>query len=157
MKSKYLLTAVGVAAALSLSGCSLFYPNPVPTPTPTATHTKTPKPTPTPTPTPTVDPSLKKVKINIIDSSAFIDNGYVEVVAEATDVLEDDGTCTVVFTQGKVSQTLTVKAVQNVSTTVCAAMQVPLSSFKATDISYTVTYKSSKSVGTSEPGTIQIQ
>ncbi|MEN9604310.1 MAG: hypothetical protein RL545_999 [Actinomycetota bacterium] len=151
MKHKYSIAGVALFAALTLSGCSMFYP----TQTPTATHTKTP--TPTPTPTPTVDPGLNKVDIGIIDSSAYIDNGYVEVVAEALKVLEDDGKCTLTLTQGKTVQTVTVDAVQNVNSTVCASMQVPLSNFKASAIGYSVTYVSSKSTGTSASGTIQIQ
>ena len=142
---------MALIGALTLSGCSIFYPNQVPTPTPTPTKTETP------TPTPTVDPSLNKVDINIIDSSAYIDNGYVEVVAEALKVLEDDGKCTLTLTQGKTVQTVSVDAVQNENSTVCASMQVPLSKFKATDISYSVTYVSSKSTGTSASGTIKIQ
>ena len=153
MKHKSLLSVLGVFAAITLSGCSMFYPNP--TPTPTATKTPTQKPTSTPTPTP--DPGLTKVKIHIIDSSAFVDNGYVDIVAEALNVLEDDGKCTLTLTQGKTSQTITVGAVQNVNTTVCNEMHVPLSNFKAADINYSVTYVSSKSTGTSETGTVQIQ
>ena len=151
MKHKFLIAGVGLCAALTLSGCSMFYPNPTPT------ATVTPTPTETPTPTPTVDPDLTKVEIGIIDSSAYLDNGYVEVVAEALKVLEDDGKCTLTLTQGKTVQTVTVSAVQNVNTTVCAAMQVPISNFKAADIGYSVTYVSSKSTGTSARGTIQIQ
>jgi hypothetical protein len=151
MKHKLLIAGVGLFAALTLSGCSVFYPNPTPTPT------VTPTPTETPTPTPTTDPALSKVEIGIIDSSAYLDNGYVEVVAEALKVLEDDGKCTLTLTQGKTVQKVTVSAVQNVNTTVCAAMQVPISNFKAAEISYSVTYVSSKFTGTSAPGTIQIQ
>ncbi len=153
MKYQKIIAGLSIFAALSLSGCSIFYPTPTPTPTPT--HTL--EPVPTPTPTPTEDPSLNKVEIGIIDASAFIDNGYVEVVAEALKVLEDDGKCTLTLTQGNTTQKVTVSAVQNVNSTVCASMQVPLSNFKATDITYSVTYVSSKSTGTSKSGTIQIQ
>ena len=155
IKHKKLVAGIGVFAALTLSGCSMFYPNPKPTATETPTPTKTPTPTPTPTKTP--DPSLDKVKIRIIDSSAFVDNGYVDVVAEALGILEDDGKCTLTLTQGKTVQTVTVGSVQNVNTTVCNEMHVPLSNFKAADITYSVTYISSKSTGTSETGTIQVQ
>lgn len=97
------------------------------------------------------------VEIGIIDSSAYIDNGYVEVVAEALQVLEDDGKCTLTLTQGKTVQKVTVSAVQNVTSTVCSSMQVPISNFKASDISYSVKYVSSKSAGTSASGIIKIQ
>ena len=153
MKHKILIAGVGVFAALSLSGCSMFYPNPTPTPTPTIQPTKTP----TPTPTPTEEPNLAKIKVGIIDSSAYIDNGYVEVVAEAQGVLEDDGKCTLTLTQGTIKQEITVDAVQNVNSTVCASMQSPLSNFKTAPINFSVKYVSSKSTGTSANGTIQIQ
>jgi hypothetical protein len=155
MSQKYFVAGVGIVVTLALSGCSLFYPNSTPTPEPTKTATATP--TSEPTPEPTIEPSLSKVEIGIIDSSAFIDNGYVEVVAEALNVLEDDGKCTLTLTQGKTIQKVTVSAVQNVRSTVCTSMQVPIKNFKATNIDYSVTYVSSKSEGTSEPGTIQIQ
>lgn len=157
MRQKYLVAAVCILVSLALSGCSFFYPNSTPTPKPTPTKTSTETPKPTPTTEPTVDPKLSKVEIGIIDSSAFIDNGYIEVVAEALNVLEDDGKCTLTLTQGKTIQKVTVSAVQNVSSTVCPSMQVPIKNFKATNIDYSVTYVSSKSEGTSEPGTIQIQ
>jgi hypothetical protein len=153
MNRKILLAGIGVLAALTLSGCSMFYPNTLPTPTPTGEPTKTP----TPTPTPTVKPGLHKVTVGIIDSSAFVSNGYVEVVAEAQGVLEDDGKCTLTLTQGAAKQIITVPAVQNVNSTVCSSMQSPLSNFKTSDISFSVTYTSSKSTGTSPVGTIQIQ
>ena len=153
MKHKYLIAGVSLFAALALGGCSIFYPNP----TPTQTVTPTPTPTETPKPTPTIEPGLTKVEIGIIDSSAYLDNGYVEVVAEALKVLEDDGKCTLTLTQAKTVQKVTVSAVQNVNSTVCSAMQVPISNFKAADISYSVTYVSSKSTGTSASGIIKIQ
>ena len=153
MKRKILIVGVGVFAALTLGGCSMFYPNP----TPTSTQTPTPTKTPTPTPTKTPDPSLTKVKLGIIDSSAFVDNGYVEVVAEAQGVLEDDGKCTLTLTQGNIEKVVTVSAVQNVNSTVCAAMQVPLSEFKTAPINFSVAYISSKSIGIPVNGTVQIQ
>lgn len=155
MSQKYFVAGIGILVSLTLSGCSVFYPNSTPKPTPTKTSTT--EPTPSPTPEPTVEPKLSKVEIAIIDSSAFLDNGYVEVVAEALNVLEDDGKCTLTLTQGKTVQKVTVSAVQNVRSTVCTAIQVPIKNFKATNIDYSVTYVSSKSEGTSEPGTIQIQ
>ena len=151
MKRKVLAASLAISVTLLVSGCSMFYPTPTPTPTETV------EPTETPTPTPTEEPGLTKVQIGIIDSSAYLDNGYVEVVAEAMEVLEDDGKCTLTLTQGNTVQKVTVGAVQNVTSTVCASMQVPISNFKAADISYSVKYVSSKSAGTSASGTIKIQ
>lgn len=155
MKPNKLAIAGAIAlAGFTLTGCSLFYPNSTPTPTPTKTKTATP--TPTPTPTPTVDPSLNKVKLNIINSSGFRDNGSVEVIAEALGILEDDGSCTLTVTQGTLKQSVTVKAESNVNSTQCYPMDIPVTSFKNGDVSYTVTYLSKKSTGTTT-GTIQVQ
>lgn len=153
MKSKNFATALLLLATLSVSGCSIFYPNTNPTTTPTPTPTKTE----TPTPTPTIDPSLKKVTINIIDSSAFKANGTVDVIAEAKGVIEDSGKCTLVVTQGDVSQSVTVDAEPNVSTMQCFPMSLPLAKFQDGKLTFTVTYLSNTSGGISPVGTISIQ
>jgi hypothetical protein len=153
MKHKLLTAGVTLVVAATLSGCSIFYPNPGTTPTPTKTET----PTPTPTPTETIDPNLKPVDIHIIDASAFRGNGTVDVIAEALAIMEDDGNCTLVVSQGSVSQTVTVNAESNVNSTQCFPMSVPLTGFKDGKLSYRVTYISQLSGGESTTGTISIQ
>lgn len=150
MKPKFLIATIGLFATLTFSGCSIFYPNPNTTPTATKT------PTETPTETPTVDPELKKVDINIIDASAFKDNGTIDIIAEASGILEDDGNCTLKLVQGKISQTVTVEAESNVSSTQCFPMSVSISEFKIGDVAYTVSYKSPKHSGTIS-GTVTVQ
>jgi len=153
MKNKLLTAGLALTLAATFSGCSIFYPNPTPTPTPTQTET----PTPTPTPTPTVDPNLNPVTLNIIDASAFKGNGTVDVIAEALAIMEDDGKCTLVVSQGTISQTVTVAAESNVQSTQCFPMSVPLTGFKDGNLSYSVTYVSDKSAGVFSNGTITIQ
>ncbi len=153
MKHKIITAGLTLALTAALAGCSIFYPNSEPTPTPTPTQTETP----TPTPTPTVDPNLKKVEINIRDASAFKDNGTVDVIAEALDIMEDDGRCTLVVSQGSISETVTVNAEINVTSTQCFPMSVPLTSFKDGNLKFTVTYLSDKSTGVFANGTIAIQ
>jgi hypothetical protein len=153
VKHKIITAGLTLALTATLAGCSIFYPNSEPTPTPTPTHTETP----TPTPTPTVDPNLKKVEINIRDASAFKDNGTVDVIAEALDIMEDDGRCTLVVSQGSVSETVTVNAEANVTSTQCFPMSVPLTSFKDGNLKFTVTYLSDKATGVFPNGTIAIQ
>ena len=155
MKRKIITAGLVLAVTATLTGCSIFYPNTVPTPSPTPTQTETP--TPTPTPTPTVDPNLKAVKINILDSSAFRDNGTVDVIAEVLGILEDNGRCTLVVSQGSVSQEVTVNAESNVTSTQCFPMSVPLSAFKGGDLNFTVSYVSEKSSGVFPNGKIAIQ
>jgi len=153
MKHKLLTAGVALAATVAFSGCSMFYPNPTPTDTPTPTATETP----TPTPTTTIDPNLKRVDINVIDATAFKENGTVDVIAEALNVMEDDGKCTLVVSQGSISQTVTVNAESNVTSTQCFPMSIPLTGFKAGNLNYTVTYLSDASAGVSSAGTISIQ
>lgn len=153
MKQKVITAGLALVLTAALAGCSLFYPNTEPTPTPTPTQTETP----TPTPTPTVDPNLKKVEINIRDASAFKDNGTVDVIAEALGIMEDEGRCTLVVSQGAVSETVTVNAETNVTSTQCFPMSVPLSSFKDGNLKFTVTYLSDQSTGVFANGTIAIQ
>jgi hypothetical protein len=123
----------------------MFYPNEEPTPT--ATTTEEPTPTDTSTPTPTLDPELAKVEINILNTSAFLDNGFIQVIAEALEVMEEDGKCTLKVTQGEMSQSVTVSAEPNVTSTQCFPMEVPINGFKVGAISYSVTYISSESTG----------
>jgi hypothetical protein len=155
MKQKIFTAGLALALTAFLAGCSIFYPNTPPTPTPTPTPTQTE--TPTPTPTPTVDPNLKEVKINILDSSAFKDNGTVDVIAEVLGILEEDGRCTLVVSQGALSQTVVVNAESNVTSTQCFPMSVPLSAFKDGNLKFTVSYVSDKSSGVFPNGTIAIQ
>jgi hypothetical protein len=152
---KHKILAAGLILALSatLTGCSIFYPNQEPTPTPTPTET----PTPTTTPTPTVDPNLNPVEINIRDASAFKANGTVDVIAEALGIMEEEGRCTLVVSQGSTSETVTVKAESNVNSTQCFPMSIPLQSFKAGNLKFTVTYVSETSSGVFPNGTIAIQ
>lgn len=151
MKFKSLIAGAGLCVALTLSGCSMFYP--APTPTPTVEPTKTPLPTPTPT----VDPDLTKIELNILDATGFRDNGTVTVIAEALGVMEEDGTCTLHVTQDKASQTVTVKAEPNVTSTQCFPMEVPIAGFKNGKVSYSILYVSSKSTGVIESGTLTVE
>ena len=153
MKHKLLTAGIALAATVAFSACSMFYPNQTPTETPTPTQTATE----TPTPTPTIDPNLKPVEINIIDASAFKENGTVDVIAEALGIMEDDGKCTLVVSQGSASETVTVNAESNVTSTQCFPMSIPLTGFKSGNLSYTVTYVSDASAGVSSTGTISIQ
>jgi hypothetical protein len=94
--------------------------------------------------------------MNIIDSSGFRDNGYVEVIAEAKGILEDDGQCLITVTQGSVVANATVKAGQNVTSTQCFPLQVPITGFKNGKANFVVQYVSSKYSGTIS-GSVSIQ
>jgi hypothetical protein len=144
---------MALTVTFSASGCSMFYPTPEPTPT----QTETPTPTPTDKPTPTVDPNLNKVQLNVLNSSAFRDNGTIEVIVEALEILEEDGKCTLKVTQGDLSQSVTVNAEPNVTSTQCFPMEIPIGDFKDGKVTFTVHYISSKSAGLLNSQTLVIE
>lgn len=167
MKTGILKAAAVVTLALfactTVTGCSLLYPHAgattFPTDEPTKKPTKTAKPKPTasesetpsasPSPTKTVKPK-KPATVQIDDASVDADNGVINVIAQVTDVFEDDGKCTLVVKSGKTSKNLTVKAETNVSTTQCFPMEIDLAGLKSGDATATVTYESKKYLGTSD-------
>lgn len=151
MKHKLLTAVMALTVTFSIAGCSMFYPNPEPTPT----QTETPKPTDKPTPT--VDPNLNKIQLNVLNSSAFRDNGTIEVIVEALEILEEDGKCTLKVTQGALSQSVTVNAEPNVTSTQCFPMEVPIGDFKDGKVAFTVHYVSSKSSGLLESQSLVIE
>ena len=153
MKQKFITAGLAFALAVSVSGCSMFYPNEEPSPTATTTE----EPSPTATPTPTVDPDLTRVDVNILNTSAFRDNGYIQVIAEALEVMEEDGKCTLKVTQGDMSQSVTVSAEPNVTSTQCFPMEVPINGFTNGAITYSVTYISSKSTGLADSLKMEIE
>jgi hypothetical protein len=153
MKHKLLTAVMALTVTFSASGCSMFYPTPEPTPT----QTETPTPTPTDKPTPTVDPNLNKVQLNVLNSSAFRDNGTIEVIVEALEILEEDGKCTLKVTQGDLSQSVTVNAEPNVTSTQCFPMEIPIGDFKDGKVTFTVHYISSKSAGLLNSQTLVIE
>lgn len=151
MNGKILVTGLSLVAALTLGGCSMFYPTPTPTPTVEPTET------PTIVPTPTINPDLNRIELNVLDASAFRENGTVTVIVEALNVMEEDGKCTLHVTQDKASQTVTVSAEPNVTSTQCFPMEVPIEGFKNGKVSYHVLYVSSKSTGVIESGSISVE
>lgn len=156
MQKKITFLAATLLATLALGGCSLFYPNPGSSPTPVESPSASTPSTEAPAPTTEPEPTLKQIDLNILDASAFKDNGTVDVIAEALQILEDDGNCTLKVTQGQKSQTVTVKAESNVTSTQCFPMSVPIASFKNGEAKYTVSYKSEKYSGTIS-GTLTVQ
>lgn len=75
-----------------------------------------------PTPTQTQTVKQKNAAVEII--SADVDSGAmaINVVAHATNVAEDGGTCTLVYQSGAVTKQLKVKAESNVNDTQCYPM-----------------------------------
>lgn len=153
MKSK-LIAAAGVAIlAIGLSGCSYFYPHAGETPTPSQSASETASPSASPSETTTAN--LKKVVVEVIDAYADINTG-VQVIAHVLDTSEDDGTCTLTVLSGGVSKSVTAKAESNVTDTQCFPLNLPVVGLTPGNATATVTYRSSKSQGSSVSSTIVI-
>lgn len=143
--------------ALSLSGCSLFYPNwgattaPVDTPTETASPTIEPTPTQTPKPTP-----KQPVAVDILQSNADAAGGTVSVIAQASGVSEDGGICTLNIIQGSNAKSVSAKAESNVTDTQCFPLTLSIVGLAPGDATFTVSYDSSAYSGKSVPQVITI-
>ena len=135
MKSKVALTAGLAVLALSLSGCSYFYPHAGETPTPSQSASETASPSATPTETTPV--VLKNVSVEI-------------------NISEDDGICTLTVISGGVSKSVSAKAESNVTDTQCFPLALAVTGMTPGNATATVSYKSSKSQGTSSSATVVI-
>jgi hypothetical protein len=156
-------SAISISAAVLLAGCSLLYPNWGTTQKPsdpeitTSTPTSTPSETPTETPTETTTPKIvQKATLNIIQSGVDTANGELYAVAEVTNVVEDGGTCTLDYSSGSFTKSVTVKAESNVHTTQCFPINLPLKSLPKGAGTFTITYQSEGYKGTSAPNAVAI-
>lgn len=156
MKLRVPMATLAVAATLALGGCAFLTPNwsalqPTHKPVPS---NENPTPTATPTPTPTSDAKLAKVVVTILNSSA--DAMGIDVVAQALDVSEDGGTCTLTVSQAATKKVVSVSAESNVTDTQCFPIHLPLDGFVSGAATFTVAYKSSTSTGVSSVGQLVI-
>lgn len=155
MKRKVFLAALALVLPLTLTGCDFLTPNwSVLQPTHTPEPSDTPTASETPTPTPTKVPALQGVEVNIVYSSA--DATGIDVVAQALNVSEDGGSCTITVSQAATKKTLTVKAESNVTDTQCFPIHLPLTGFVTGAATFTVSYESATSIGTSAINAIDI-
>jgi hypothetical protein len=157
------IVALGLATALVLAGCTLFYPN-AGTPNselikPTGSSSVTPgdetsqgeasSPSASPSPSPSVSPTMAPAVLNILysDTSA----GVLNVVAEVNNFAEDGGSCILSYYQGTTATAIaTVKAERNVTSTQCFPFNVSFSSVPKGTVSLTVSYKSDNHIGESQ-------
>ena len=106
-----------------------------------------------------VDTSLKVASIVITDSSYYqYDNDQVEVRAYVSNIYEDSGVCTAVFTLGDKTVSQDGSSFKDAKTTQCGAMDVARSRFpSAGDWQLVVKYKSSTATGQTDPKTVIIK
>lgn len=155
------IVALGLATALVLAGCTLFYPNSG-TPTdelidPNASASVAPgeensqgeATSPTNSPSPSVSPTMAAAVLNILytDTSA----GVLNVVSEVSNFAEDGGSCILSYYQGETATAIaTVKAERNVTSTQCFEFNVSFSGLPKGTVSLTVSYKSDNHIGESQ-------
>ena len=154
MKNRVLLTCIALGSTLALGGCSFLTPNwgaLHPTSQPTQTQA-TASATPTPTPT----SSVKLAPVDVMILSASADNTGIDIVAQASNISEDGGTCTLVVSQAATKKTVLAKGEANVTDTQCFPFHLPLTGFSSGVATFTVSYKSQTSTGTSSVSQVVI-
>jgi hypothetical protein len=161
---KAFIGALGLATALVLAGCTLFYPNSgnpndeLIDPTGSASVEPGEETGPgeatapsnsLPSPSPSASPTMATAVLNILytDTSA----GVLNVVAEVNNFAEDGGSCTLSYYQGTTATAIaTVKAERNVTSTQCFPFNVSFSAVPKGTLSLSVSYKSDNHVGESQ-------
>ena len=142
--------AVAAALALTLSGCSLLYPNWGTTQNPSTSQSAEPSQSASETAEPTPTSSTKgEAKVEIDMASVDATAGVVSVVAEVTNFNEDGGTCTLTLQAGNQTKKVSVKAEANVTTTQCFPMELSLSGLPKGTALVSVTYESAEHYGVS--------
>ena len=157
--------AIASAAALlavSLSGCSILYPNwnttakPGDSSTPSTSASSSASESASPTPTPTPSVPVKKAQIAWVDSGVDTTGGVVYAVAEITNVVEDGGTCTLTFIGAGKTKTISGTAEVNATDTQCHPLQIPLAGLPKGAGLITMSYSSPTHVGTSTAVAVNI-
>jgi len=159
------IVALGLATALVLAGCTLFYPNSG-TPSDELTdpnasasvapgeetsqgEATSPSNSPSPSPSPSVSPTMAAAVFFIQQADTSLGNLYV--VAEVTSFVEDGGTCTLSYYQGETATAIaTGIAERNVVSTMCRPFTVSFSAVPKGTLSLTVSYKSDNHIGESQ-------
>jgi hypothetical protein len=155
---KAFIVALGLATALVLTGCTLFYPNsgsPEDLIEPSVSSSEAPaeetstEQSASPSPSPSVSPTMAVAQLQILytDTSA----GVLNVVAEVMNFAEDGGSCTLSYYKGATATAVgTVDAERNVTSTQCFPFNVDFSALPKGALELTVKYESENHVGESE-------
>jgi hypothetical protein len=164
------IVALGLATALVLTGCTLFYPNsanPEDAAEPTSSSSEAPaestspemssatSPSPSPSPSPSVSPTMAPALFQILYTDTS--GGVLNVVAEVTNFVEDGGSCTLSYYSGATATAIgTVKAERNVTSTQCAPFNINFSAVPKGTLQLTVKYESENHLGESEKFEVKI-
>lgn len=144
-------------STLSLSGCEVFYPNwgatTAPVETPTESASSTPEPSDTPSPS---EKPKQAVSVSVLQADTDAAAGTITVIAQATGIAEDGGTCTLTVTQGATTKSISAKAESNVSDTQCYPLTLSIVGLAPGDASFTVSYSSNGYTGKSNPSPVTV-
>ena len=148
--NKILAIVAASGLALTLSGCSLIYPNWGTDQNPSTSQSAEPSESPSATESASPSASAKSVAtVSIDDAVVDATAQVVSVLAQVTNFNEDGGTCTLTIQAGNQSKTMSVKAEANVTTTQCFPMELSLSGLPKGTALVTVTYESPTHFGVS--------
>lgn len=169
----FVKTLMVVAISLTLTGCSVFYPNwgatSLPEPVtesqtiteeePTATEETQTEPTSEETAAPeeTKEPIVRKeVSVEIIMAVPEPSVGVLTVVAQIPSMSETGGKCIFKYLGNGVSKTMEVKAEPSSDYTQCFPIEFPLKDLPSGNGVVTVSYESEGHFGTSAPTSVVI-
>jgi hypothetical protein len=159
---KAFIVMLGLATALSLTGCTLFYPNSgsiedglEPTSATSEAPAESAEPEQSPSPSPSN--SLMTTKLDLRFDALEASGGSLLVVAEILNLIDDGGTCTLNYYQGSSPTVIgSVKAERNVTTTQCSPFNIDLASLPKGALQLTVSYSSDNHIGESDKFEVNI-
>lgn len=145
----------------AVTACSWLYPHwgetALPTPTESVKPSESQQPSQSATPSQSASPSKKQVaEVAIDDLQVVTADGVVAVIARASNVFEQGGTCTLTVTVGSSSQSVSAEAEQNVTDTQCGLLEVKFKGLESGKGKAVVTYSSDKFEGSSDPQDVTI-
>lgn len=175
---RFLLAVAALATALTLSGCSAFYPNWGATglpeepfdnaqQAPSVSEEETPQPevgeenvetSAEPSPEETSEPEISQAPANVEIVMAVVEPefGVLTVIAQVPGISENDGSCELRFIGGNVEKTMIVSAEQSSSYTQCFPIELPLEGLPSGNALVTVSYESERHVGRSAATSVVI-
>ena len=169
----FVKTLMVVAISLTLTGCSIFYPNwgatSLPEPvtesetvapeetSPEETPTEEATPEETATPEQTKEPIVRKeVTVEIIMAVPEPSVGVLTVVAQIPSMSETGGKCIFKYLGNGVTKTMEVKAEPSSDYTQCFPIEFPLKNLPSGNGVVTVSYESEGHFGISAPTSVVI-
>jgi hypothetical protein len=175
---RFLLAAAAVTAALTLSGCSVFYPNWGATglpeepfdnaqEVPGVIEEETPEPEvgeedvavseqPAEEATSEPQPALASVNVEIVMAVVEQEFGVLTVIAQIPGIAETGGSCELKFLSGGTERIMKVSAERSSNYTQCFPIELPLDGLPAGNALVTVSYESERYTGRSAASAVVI-